>query len=741
MDVSEKEQIGLKVALEEIARPPLVPSEKSNAVLIRKKSAREIPSRYKAALAISPAVFSRQCLSPNFTPTSPSNSPLFSQRAQSTERGRLTASAPSSPTRFSTPVEVRRLSGGKTSSETLWPATMRSLCASLKSDNFSLGMKERSFRCTSPGPTLRSSAINIQQKQSPERKRTPVRARSFSDLLENLRPTDNSIDRRIGRTGKRVLKEKPNRVSSLQIPKRGISPLGKFTVHDSNASKNLRKSVSEIVGNVNFHESGKLEYELQTVSDAYKLVTSSVGVCSSPSDRNYSTLRASRSMSLPISSSPRPSPRGLTPSPSRNRPSTPVPLLMSSMTHRPSSSSSVLSFVPDVRKGKKGANDIEDAHQLRLLYNRCLQWHYATAQADAALSIQKVKAEKTLYNVWTATSELWDSVTMKRIDVEQLRQDLKLNLLLNGQMAYLEDWDLLEVKHSSSLNLAIESLEACTARLPLTEGAHADTQIVKNAVCSAVAVMQTIDSSIFSLQSMVRVAYFSPFYCWYQSDLVVSDPVAMAEGPNATDPVQVLAPHVGGPSVNPRPLNTQMLLDQLEEKMQAVSGIIDQVTTLEERLDGFSDDQVHMGERLVTLEGVVEGNMATLLDQVAELSSKSQSSSQSQQRTGSSNNYNKGKNGGYQARSGGDQGHGQNRSGGASTGGASSFNSGREYHRPRNNGGASSSSRFQGRPGNLKCFLCGGNHKAYQCPQKTTLNALMALHGDQADDTTQGNDN
>ncbi|KAF6164879.1 hypothetical protein GIB67_017082 [Kingdonia uniflora] len=224
----------------------------------------------------------------------------------------------------------------------------------------------------------------------------------------------------------------------------------------------------------------------------------------------------------------------------------------------------------------------------------------------------------------------------------------------------------------------------------------------------------------------------------YESDLVESDLVAMAEGPNATDPAQVLAPQVGGPSVNPRPLNTRTRLDQLEDKMQALSGIIDQVTTLEERLDGFSDDQAHVGERLITLEGVVEGNMATLLDQVAELSSKS--SSQSQQRAGSSNNYNKGKNGGYQARSGGDQGYGQNRSGGASAGGASSSNSGREYHRLRNNGGASSSSRFQGRPGNLKCFLCGGNHKAYQCPQKTALNALMASHGDQADDTTQGND-
>ncbi|KAF6134904.1 hypothetical protein GIB67_002305, partial [Kingdonia uniflora] len=168
--------------------------------------------------------------------------------------------------------------------------------------------------------------------------------------------------------------------------------------------------------------------------------------------------------------------------------------------------------------------------------------------------------------------------------------------------------------------------------------------------------IEELSSSSLSVSSAARAKLDFKLVrvSWYQSDLV-----AMAEGPNATDPAQVLAQQVGGPSVNPRPLNTRTRLDQLEDKMQALSGIIDQVTTLEERLDGFSDDQAHVGKRLVTLEGVVEGNMATLLDQ---------SSSQSQQRAGSSNNYNKGKNGGYQARSGGDQGHGQNRSGGASAG-------------------------------------------------------------------------
>ncbi|KAF6152480.1 hypothetical protein GIB67_023174 [Kingdonia uniflora] len=61
---------------------------------------------------------------------------------------------------------------------------------------------------------------------------------------------------------------------------------------------------------------------------------------------------------------------------------------------------------------------------------------------------------------------------------------------------------------------------------------------------------------------------------------------------------------------------------------------------------------------------------------------------------GSSYNYNKGKNEGYQARSGGDQGQGQSRSDGTT----------------------------------------------YPNPLETALNALMASQGDQANDTTQGND-
>jgi uncharacterized protein DUF566 len=52
--------------------------------------------------------------------------------------------------------------------------------------------------------------------------------------------------------------------------------------------------------------------------------------------------------------------------------------------------------------------------------------------------------------------------------------DYPLNLLIkstNFQMAYLEDWDLLEGDHYTSLNGVIKDLEACTLRLPVTGSA------------------------------------------------------------------------------------------------------------------------------------------------------------------------------------------------------------------------------------------------------------------------------
>ncbi|KAJ7967562.1 QWRF motif-containing protein 2 [Quillaja saponaria] len=120
--------------------------------------------------------------------------------------------------------------------------------------------------------------------------------------------------------------------------------------------------------------------------------------------------------------------------------------------------------------------------------------------ADAIFMVQKRNAERHLWNAWVTTSELRHSVTLKRIKLVLLRQKLKLTSILKGQMPYLEEWALLDRDHSCSLLGATEALRASTLRLPVVQ-ATADIQNLKDAVASAVDVMQSTASSICSLLS------------------------------------------------------------------------------------------------------------------------------------------------------------------------------------------------------------------------------------------------
>lgn len=60
------------------------------------------------------------------------------------------------------------------------------------------------------------------------------------------------------------------------------------------------------------------------------------------------------------------------------------------------STPSILSFSVDIRRGKMGEDRIVDAHMLRLLYNRYLQWRFVNARADATFMVQKLNAEVRL---------------------------------------------------------------------------------------------------------------------------------------------------------------------------------------------------------------------------------------------------------------------------------------------------------------------------------------------------------
>ncbi|XP_073023871.1 QWRF motif-containing protein 2 [Primulina eburnea] len=188
--------------------------------------------------------------------------------------------------------------------------------------------------------------------------------------------------------------------------------------------------------------------------------------------------------------------RGHTPSRIRNAVST----ICNNFVETPS----VLSFAVDIRRGKVGENQILDAHLLRLLYNRHLQWRSVNARTETALLVQKHNSEKNLWNAWITISDLRDTVTKKRHRLQLLKRKLKLAFVLKGQMTSLDDWASMDKDHSFSLLGAIEALKASTLRLPATGGATADVQSLKDAIGSAVDVVNAVISSIRSFQPMVQ---------------------------------------------------------------------------------------------------------------------------------------------------------------------------------------------------------------------------------------------
>ncbi|KAK7352471.1 hypothetical protein VNO80_17893 [Phaseolus coccineus] len=166
---------------------------------------------------------------------------------------------------------------------------------------------------------------------------------------------------------------------------------------------------------------------------------------------------------------------------------------------------SILSFAVDVKRGRVAENRIVEAHSLRLLHNRLLQWRFVNARAHSDLSVQKSNAESCLYDAWASTTRLQESVRAKRRELQLLKHKLKLVFILKKQMVYLEDWAILDEVYMSSLAGAIKALKASTLRLPVVDGATADVCKVKDVICSAMDIMKAMGSSMCLL--LPKVGY------------------------------------------------------------------------------------------------------------------------------------------------------------------------------------------------------------------------------------------
>lgn len=412
-------------------RQPLVPAEKNNEVITRS------PSRSKNK-SPSPSSLSgpRRFPSPSITRTASTSSQLVLKRAQSAERKRPSTPpsppSPATPT-YGSPADVqllpKRMICGRP--ESLWPSTMRSLSVSFQSDSISIPVSkkekpvlscpsDRTLRPSSNFPSKQAETQTIARKPTPERKKSPLRGKNGHDQSENFKPVDGSRTQFVdqhrwpSRVGARVSSNSLNcsldltdkRVPSLNKQLRGSRLSSTRATMVETVNKPLQKSISGVMRLPCADGRSRGKFEANSAKDNSMQESVANKVVSSSLAGLKTTNRAVRYDSPTLG--PRPSSpskttvlssvtRGV--SPSRIRSSTPPPRGISPARIRPSdstqsnASTSVLSFIADFKKGKKATSYIEGAHQLRLLYNRYLQWRCANARAEAVLHNQEVTAE------------------------------------------------------------------------------------------------------------------------------------------------------------------------------------------------------------------------------------------------------------------------------------------------------------------------------------------------------------
>ncbi|KAL4278866.1 hypothetical protein GQ457_03G040990 [Hibiscus cannabinus] len=516
------------------SRPPLLPSDPDNAIAPRRQKFREVTSRYlstPSSSSNSSTASTKRCPSP-FVSTS--TTPSVIKRSQSVERRQAVTSRPKNY------MNLRSSDGNNngelSAAQKLLFTSTRSLSSSFQGDSFSY-----QFTKAKPAPSPSAGRKGTPEKRKPTTititpgRGTGQTGNSNTERLPAVFRKSNSMTRSVDCTDERKRLNgsvSSNVVRALQnsmIETRdstGVTVVGSEAQFDPMASDtesvssgsagapesscngygDVRRGPRGIIVPARFlQETNSRLRRADPVSPISKKNTVHSKILAPDKFGIDSPLSSpkcvvnSRGQLSPIRGSVRPS------SPSKLGVSSPLRGMSPSRVRSGAGSNlvntpSILSFAGDVLKmGKIGENKALDAHLLRLLHNRLLQWRFANARTDAALSSQTSNVEKSLYSAWITTSKLRESVRAKRTELQLLRQNLKLISILRGQMMLLDEWDVLDHDYCSSLSAATEALMASTLRLPVVAGARADIPKLKDAICSAVDIMRGISSSVCSL--------------------------------------------------------------------------------------------------------------------------------------------------------------------------------------------------------------------------------------------------
>ncbi|KAL8033112.1 hypothetical protein ABFX02_13G140800 [Erythranthe guttata] len=150
----------------------------------------------------------------------------------------------------------------------------------------------------------------------------------------------------------------------------------------------------------------------------------------------------------------------------------------------------------DSRKSGKLSNHHEDSHSLKMLSNYYLQWRFANAKAEASINAQKQEAERKIWSLGVEISDMRDRVKNKQNELAVLRRVQTFTAVVEAQMPYLDEWSTLEEDYSNSLSGTTNALLSSSVRIPVNGGVRADTLELKEALNSALKVVDWIGTHI-----------------------------------------------------------------------------------------------------------------------------------------------------------------------------------------------------------------------------------------------------
>lgn len=424
-------------------RPPLLPSEKdySNGVANnnqRKPKSRIVSSRYLSSPSTSTSTSNSSSVSSSSSSSRRHPSPSIStpasngpKRSVSADRRRPAAVRPLMPDLDSKDGNAAEVSAATK----LLVTSTRSLSVSFQGESFSFPISKTKAAPPSP-PNAR-----------PERRRggTPLRGKvdGGGDQVENSKPSDHnrwparnrvanpllrSPDCRgggersmaVGSTnGTRTLQQLMNdeRGPSLDSEKysghrnsvnNDFSLPSDLTASDSDSvSSDSTSGVQEFGGAVNGRNGPRgiavsARFWQETNSRLRRLQDPGSPLSMSPTSKLHNLKRSSSDTSSRGGIRPA-SPSKLVPplgsSPSRGHSPSRIKNAVSTINNSFVETPSILSFAVDVRRSKVGDSRIFDAHLVRLLYNRNLQWRFGNARTEAVMQVQKLNAEVRIYNL------------------------------------------------------------------------------------------------------------------------------------------------------------------------------------------------------------------------------------------------------------------------------------------------------------------------------------------------------